>query len=240
MADCGGKLNRPAQPGHGKLRVLWLADRGVTLELPEADPERVLGLAEEVGELMRQGLLPGAEEVLPAMRSVTLYVDPLRFEPDRSAALLAALPAAPRPHKGRRVSIPVCFDAEFAPDLDGLARARSMTSRQFADQFMAAPVSARMLGFLPGFAYLGDLPRELRAPRLATPRKAVPAGSLAIAGANCAIYPWESPGGWNLIGRTPIRMFDPDDPQDPSLLQPGDEVTWQEIGRRQFDHWPKE
>jgi inhibitor of KinA len=214
-------------------RLLWLGDRAVTLELPEADPERVLGLAAELRELA----LPGAIEILPAMRSVTVYFDPHTAEPETWLDRVARLPAAPRAQKRRRVSVPVCFDPEFAPDLAGLAAAKAMTPRRFVELFLAAPVSVRMLGFLPGFAYLGDLPPELRAPRLATPRAKVPAGSLAIAGANCAIYPWDSPGGWNLIGRTPISLFDPADAERPTVFEPGDEVVWTEIDRARFDAW---
>jgi len=208
-------------------RLLWLGDRAVTLELPEADAERVLGLAEEVRRLD----LPGLAEIVPAMRSVTLYFDPRAAAAETWETALTGLPAAPRRHARRRVSVPVCFDADYAPDLPALAAAKGMTPRRFVDLFLAAPVSVRMLGFLPGFAYLGDLPEELRTPRLVTPRAKVPAGSLAIAGANCAIYPWDSPGGWNLIGRTPIRLFDAADAAHPTLFEPGDEVVWQEIDR---------
>jgi inhibitor of KinA len=209
--------------------LLWLGDRGITLQLEQPDPEAVLGIAEALQEMIARGELPGATEVLPAMRSVSLYFDPLTAEPEKwdLPPLLSNPPR--RKAAGRLRTVPVCFDADFSPDLPG---------ESFITAFLAAPVSVRMLGFLPGFAYLGDLPEELRIPRLATPRKVVPAGSLAVANAYCAIYPWESPGGWNLIGRTPISLFDATNAEHPTWFEPGDQVRWQRIDRTQFEDWP--
>ena len=90
-----------------------------------------------------------------------------------------------------------------------------------------------MIGFMPGFPYMGGLPAELEMPRLSSPRQAVPARSLAVAGPMCAVYPWESPGGWHLLGRTPVPMFSAADPA-PSLLASGDRVQWQAIDRPSF------
>jgi len=208
--------------------LLWLGDRGVTLQLEEPDPGAVLGLADALQDMILRGELPGATEVLPAMRSVSLYFD-ANAEPERWGLERLLRDPPRRQSAGRLRTVPVCFDPEFAPDGQ---------DENFIAAFLAAPVSVRMLGFLPGFAYLGDLPQALRIPRLSTPRKAVPAGSLAVANAYCAIYPWESPGGWNLIGRTPISLFDPANAEHPTWFEPGDAVRWRRISRQEFENWP--
>jgi len=211
------------------VRLIPLGDRGLTIELPEADPERVFGLAGALQRLIDDGALPGASELLPAMRSVSLFFDPLTAEPDSwSEKLLALAAAEPRQAgSGRQVEIPVCFDQDYGPELAAMAGDREA----FISQFLAAGVTVRFLGFMPGFAYLGDVPEPLRAPRLTTPRSSVPAGSVGIAGQFCAVYPWNSPGGWNLIGRTPLSLFDPGNSERPALLAPGDRVVWRRIAR---------
>jgi KipI family sensor histidine kinase inhibitor len=110
-----------------------------------------------------------------------------------------------------------------------------MSAGTLAELVAATPLLVHMLGFLPGFAYMGDLPEVCRAARLATPRTRVPAGSVAVAGRLCAVYPWDSPGGWRIIGRTPLRLFDADNDVRPALLAAGDQVRWRPIDRREFD-----
>ena len=129
----------------------------------------------------------------------------------------------------------MCFDAGFAPDLDALARARGLTTAQVVELMTGTAFRVYMLGFQPGFPYMGGLPAALEVPRLATPRSDVPARSLAVAGRMCAVYPWRSPGGWHLVGRLPLALFDAADPVAPAWLQPGDEVRWRAIDRTRFD-----
>jgi KipI family sensor histidine kinase inhibitor len=220
-------------------RIVRLGDRGVTIELPDAAPEALWGLAEELQARIDQGRLPGAVEAMAALQSVTLFLDPEQRQAEGWLDQLRALAAAPplRSAAGTEHVIPVCFDGDFAPDLPALCAARGIGADAFITAFLAAPVTARMLGFLPGFAYLGDLPAKLRAPRLASPRAQVPAGSVAVAGAFCAVYPWRSPGGWSLIGRTPIALFDATRGDRPALLAAGDRVRWQRIDRDIFESW---
>jgi allophanate hydrolase subunit 1 len=195
-----------------RVRLLWLGDQAITLELPEENAERVLGLAAALDRKIAEGAFPGAGEAVPAIRSVTLHFDPLFADPcswlDDLMALAAEAPTA-RPDP-REFTLPVCFDAEFAPDLAEIAKK-------------------------PGYAYMGDVPDICRAPRRKTPRSSVPAGSVAVAGAMCSAYPWNSPGGWNLVGRTPARLFDPSNPERPALLAPGDKVRWKAVSRAEFD-----
>jgi len=128
----------------------------------------------------------------------------------------------------------VCFDAEFAPDLAELAQAQGLSPDQVVGLMTGAAFRVYMLGFQPGFPYMGGLPAALERPRRATPRPLVPERSLAVAGRMCAVYPWRSPGGWHLLGRTPLALFDATR-SDPAWLHPGDEVRWVAIGRERYD-----
>ena len=177
---------------------------------------------------------PGLREWAPAFASVTLWYDPdlLSFEAlEMFCRDLVLAPAPPR--AGETHDLPFCAEGDFAPDLAEVAHANGLAPRDWLARFCAVTFDVYMLGFLPGFAYLGGLPRDLDAPRRATPRKNVPERSLAIADGMCAAYPFASPGGWRLIGRTPIKLFDAD-AKKPALLAPGDRVRWRPVGRDEF------
>ena len=129
--------------------------------------------------------------------------------------------------------IPVCYDLEFAIDLERVARHAQISPGEVVTLHGAAQYRVNCIGFTPGFPYLTGLPNKLATPRHAVPRKEIPAGSVAIGGAQAGIYPQKSPGGWNIIGRTPLRLFDPQrDP--PALLQTGDQVRFRKITREEF------
>jgi KipI family sensor histidine kinase inhibitor len=129
--------------------------------------------------------------------------------------------------------VPVCYENSFAPDLGEVANRTGLAPSEVVARHSGPSYHVYMLGFLPGFPYLGDLPRELALPRRANPRLRVPAGSVSIATTLTAIYPYESPGGWHLIGATPVRLFDPARSR-PALLEPGDEVQFQPIDPASF------
>ena len=149
-------------------------------------------------------------EWAPAFASVTLWYDPDQISFDALRASLAPLlrEGARKKVEGACFVIPFCHDADFAPDLAETAALKNLSPDQYIDRFAGVVFEVAMLGFQPGFAYLGGLPDALNAPRLATPRKNVPARSVAIADGMCAAYPLDSPGGWRLIGRTPAPLFD--------------------------------
>jgi KipI family sensor histidine kinase inhibitor len=133
----------------------------------------------------------------------------------------------------RQVEIPVCYGGEFGPDLPQLAEAHDMTPQQAAEAHAAATYTVCFLGFAPGFAYLDGLPEALATPRLAVPRRRVPAGSVGIAGHQTGVYPFTTPGGWRLIGRTPLQMFRADRP-GMCLLAIGDQVRFAPISPERF------
>ena len=116
----------------------------------------------------------------------------------------------------------------------------STKSAEIIETLCGLELRVFLIGFLPGFPYLGELPAWLRLPRLASPRTAVPANSVAIAGAQAAVYPWQSPGGWHLLGRTPVRLFDLGDAARPALLAPGDTLRFTAIDRDEFQRLSSE
>ena len=138
--------------------------------------------------------------------------------------------ALPQP---RLVEIPVCYGGEFGPDLKDVAELHGMTMERAIELHASATYLVYFLGFVPGFAYLGDVAEELVTPRLATPRRSVPAGSVGIAGRQTGVYPVATPGGWRLVGRTPVKMFQPER-AEMSLLAIGDRVQFVPISGEQF------
>ncbi|MCW2316654.1 KipI family sensor histidine kinase inhibitor [Rhodoblastus acidophilus] len=177
---------------------------------------------------------PGLLEWAPAFASVTLWHDPDILPFAALEDLCHRLIAAPAPPQtGESHELPFCAEGDFAPDLAEVAQANGFSPGAWLDAFAHITFDVHMLGFLPGFAYLGGLPPDLDAPRLATPRKTVPARSVAVADGMCAAYPFASPGGWRLVGRTPLKMFDAR-ARRPTLLAPGDRVRWRRIGLDEF------
>jgi inhibitor of KinA len=134
----------------------------------------------------------------------------------------------------RPVEIPVCYDLEFAADLEDVARYAQISTKEVVDLHTGAEYRVACIGFVPGFPFLAGLVKTLATPRRATPRKEIPPGSVGIGGAQTGIYPLRSPGGWNLIGRTPLKLFDPIK-NPPALLRAGDRVRFRAITRQEFE-----
>lgn len=192
----------------------------------------VIGLAERI----RVADLSGVTETVPSFRSLLVHYDPLATSAERLTGQISALLGgqAATPAAGRLWRIPACHDGEFAPDLAEVAAQADLTPDEAVALHGATRYHVYMIGFLPGFPYLGDLPEALRLPRRETPRVKVPAGSVAIADAMTAVYTTESPGGWHLIGRTPVPLFDAR-AAPPALLRPGDAVVFEPIRKSEFD-----
>jgi KipI family sensor histidine kinase inhibitor len=186
--------------------------------------------------LLEREPVRGVRNLHPAYCSILLVFDPVtRTHEHIQAALgdyLARLDTVLLPEPPT-VEIPVCYGGEFGPDLEGVAEAHAMSVQQVVELHSSADYIVYFLGFVPGFAYLGGLPEQLATPRLATPRKRVPAGSIAIGGGHTGIYPFETPGGWRLIGKTPLAIFDPNR-EHMSRLAMGDHVRFRPISSGEF------
>lgn len=186
--------------------------------------------------LMELEPLAGVRNLHPAYGSLLVKFDAMKLQHEGLERILRGYLARleevklPAP---RLVEIPVCYGGEFGPDLDDVAAMRGMTPARVIELHASAEYLVYFLGFVPGFAYLGELPEELVTPRLPSPRKRVPAGSAGIAGNQTGVYPFATPGGWRLLGRTPMAMFRPER-NGMSLLSIGDRVRFTPIDAERF------
>lgn len=221
-------------------RILDAGDAAFTIEFGDAiDPQllaAVQALDAAIARLQAAGGLPGVIETMPTFRSLTVFFDPLLTGRTALLAALQPLLAVTAPERapgGRCWCLPVCYEGECAPDLAATAGAIAAAEDEVVALHSGTEYRVYMLGFLPGFPFMGDLPERLRLSRRSEPRVRVPAGSVAIATGLTAIYPWESPGGWHLLGRCPVPLFDARR-VSPSLLAPGDRVRFAPVGLAEF------
>ena len=212
-------------------RIEPLGDAALQLDLAGAEPHRLAALAERI----TRAVLPGVIECVPGFETVTVHYDPLRLGTGGSSALereidgiLAGTDETTAPEPGRLIEIPVRYGGEAGPDLAEVARHASIDPAEVVRLHAAATYRVQMIGFVPGFPYLSGMDERLGTPRRDAPRTRVPAGSVAIGGGQTGIYPIETPGGWHLIGRTSLPLFDPlHDP--PALLRAGDRVRFRAL-----------
>lgn len=180
--------------------------------------------------------ISGVRNLHPAYSSLLVKFDALKWQHEdlekKVQKYLARLEKVRLPEP-RQVEIPVCYGGEYGPDLDEVAALHQTTPEQIIKLHSSAIYLVYFLGFVPGFAYLGELASELVTPRLAVPRKKVPAGSVGIAGNQTGVYPFETPGGWRLLGRTPVSMFRTDR-DGLSLLSIGDRVRFVPLPQERF------
>lgn len=201
--------------------------------LVEALPSGVLAnrYALALDALLADAQMPGILATVPAINSLLITFDPLQLSLDALQARVEAMlvRAAPAPEQPERVvRVPVRYGGADGPDLEDVAATRGLSPAQVVALHCGQVYRVMMVGFAPGFPYLGPLPDALDVPRRATPRTAVPEGSVAIAAGLTGIYPARLPGGWHLIGRTALRLFDPDaDPPVP--IAPGDGVRFEPL-----------
>ncbi len=213
-----------------------MGDRGLLVEyghtIDEAVNHKVRSVAAAVAAKPPQGVL----EAVPAYRSLLVIYDPLTTGIRRLQDYFRRLEkridriAVPPP---QTLDIPVCYGGDFGPDLDFVARSHDLTPQEVIALHTARTYTVCMIGFSPGFPFLGGLAPELSTPRLKTPRTRVPRGSVAIANSQTGIYPLESPGGWQLIGRTPLKLFDPF-AEPPVPYRTGDRIRFTSITDREY------
>lgn len=186
--------------------------------------------------LIESNPVDGVQNLHPAYCSVLVKFDALKFDHAEVETLLAPYLAQLKEVKvpaPRLREIPVCYGGEFGPDLGEVATIHKLSVEEVVRLHSSATYRAYFLGFVPGFAYLGGLPAELATPRLQSPRKSVPAGSVAIGGNQTGVYPTATPGGWRLIGRTPLKLFDSLSAHS-SFCEIGDEVRFVPISAEEF------
>jgi len=220
------------------VRISEAGDSALLLELDEVINVSVNAQAIAVAAAMRRSGLSGIRDVLPTYRSVAVHFDPLTLDVETvRETLTRAADTPPESGEGRTVVIPVQYGGEMGPDLAAVAAFAGITPDEVVSRHAGARYRVFMLGFLPGFTYMGTVDETIAMPRHATPRLKVPAGSVGIAGRQTGVYPRESPGGWQIIGRTPLKLFDVQREQ-PALLNAGDTVKFYPITLKEFEHGP--
>lgn len=212
--------------GERALAVQW----GESVDEPTN--EVILGIT----ELVREAKIPGVTDLIPAYQTLTLVYDPVQVRRWTGAPsaydwvygelrlLLEDLREVPLP-TSRTVEMPVCYDPVFGPDQAVICKDRGLTPDVLIELHSRTEYKVYMIGFLPGFAYMGMVDERIASPRKREPVMHIPVGSVGIAGIQTGIYPVPSPGGWNIIGRTPVTLFDPA-AADPVLLRAGDRVRF--------------
>ena len=215
----------------------------------EDAPEETLDVVLRTLQQLRTAAIPGVIELAPAYTSIAVFFEPITTAKAtetsdkvfdwlasriRAAVAGVADPGKTPRSRSQTVEIPVCYDPEFALDIDDVARRANVSPKEVIRLHSTAEYRVACIGFVPGFPFLTGLPKKLATPRRDVPRKGIPPGSVGIGGAQTGIYPLRSPGGWNLIGRTPLRLFDPEK-NPPVLLRAGDRVRFRVITREEFE-----
>lgn len=230
-------VRRRRRTSTGTFRILPLGDTAITIEFgDQIDPKinaRTIAFAKTVADQDWSGIL----NIVPTYRSVTVFFDPLQWNFSvltKKLRTLRRLDPNATESNGSLHEIPVLYGGEWGPDLEAVAAFAGLTPAQVSTLHASIRYRVYMLGFSPGFPYLGLVPAQMAMPRRSTPRTTVPAGSVGIADRQTGIYPTATPGGWQLIGRTPIDIY-PKTSADPFLLKAGDLVQFKPIDRKEFD-----
>lgn len=219
-----------------KARFRTAGDRGLLVEYGDIIDPAVNNKVRSMAIAIEDNPLEGVSEVIPTYRSLLMIYDPMMTDPAELQKMLESLEARlgdikiPPP---RAVEIPVCYGSEFGPDIDTVANTNRLTVSEVIKLHCEPKYLIYMVGFTPGFPFLGGLSEKLHTPRLETPRTLVPEGSVGIANNQTGIYPVASPGGWQLIGRTPIKLFAPRR-KNPFLYQAGDRIKFKPISTEEF------
>src|SRR4029453_1665006 len=215
----------------------------------EDAPEETLDVVLRTLQQLRTAAIPGVIELAPAYTSIAVFFEPITIAKAtetsdkvfdwlasriRAAVAGVADPGKTARSRSQTVEIPVCYDPEFALDIDDVARRANVSPKEVIRLHSTAEYRVACIGFVPGFPFLTGLPKKLATPRRDVPRKGIPPGSVGIGGAQTGIYPLRSPGGWNLVRRPPLRFFDPEK-NPPVLLRAGDRVRFRVITREEFE-----
>ena len=221
------------------MTIVPAGDSALFVEFEERIDVAVNARAIAIADAVQAAAIPGVRDVVPTYRAVAVYFDPLRTNYD---ALLERIehevtqPSGAAVARHETIRIPVCYGADLGPDLADVAAFARLAESDVVRLHTATTYRVFMLGFVAGFAYMGTVDSRIAAPRRSTPRVRVPLGTVGIAGVQTGIYPAETPGGWQLIGRTPVKPFDPHR-AEPFLMAAGDSVQFYAITREEYDRW---
>jgi inhibitor of KinA len=221
-------------------RILTAGDTAIVVEFGDSIDRGLNAIVLALAQRLDEARIPGLIETIPTFRSLTVFYEPVVLSPAALEGHIAGIVHELRttPGGGRQWRLPVCYAPEMAPDLGDVALRTGLTPAQVVERHSGVTYHVYMLGFLPGLAYMGDVPPELVLPRLVSPRHKIPAGMLGIAMSMSLIMPRETPSGLNLIGRSPVAMWRHSNTSatgEHTLLAPGDNVIYQPISIREYE-----
>jgi inhibitor of KinA len=228
-----------------------LGDHAVLIELGEGINKETQACVQVIAAFLEGHPPIWMIEYIPAFTTITVFYDPVRvlqsnqkaISPyDYVCAFLAGLLSGlvtGTPSESRVVDIPVCYGGKFGPDLEHVAMINGLTKEEVVRIHSSGGYLVYMIGFAPGFPYVGGMSERIAAPRRESPRLKIPARTVGIAGKQTGIYPIETPGGWQLIGRTPLELFRPGD-ESPSLLRAGDRIQFIPISEKEYIEWEQD
>jgi inhibitor of KinA len=235
-AAAPGEISLNAQADTGAYRILPAGDAAIVIEFGDAIDRRINSQVLALADRLNRDPIDGLIDYVPTFRSLILHYDPLVLPASSINAHIVELMRDLQFQQisGRIWRLPVCYDTQVAPDLDEVASRTGLSSAQVVEAHSAVTYHVYMLGFLPGMAYLGDIPAALVLPRLPTPRLRVPAGSLAIATTMTCVIPLETASGWHLIGRSPVSFLQWR-PYPEALLAAGDKVNFVPVSLDEYE-----
>jgi len=214
--------------------IKYAGDMAAVIVFGEKIDEKINGMVHSIAKSIERDSPEWLKEVVPTYTSIYVYYDPLLISYDKLRFLLKNYLKKVEPEeRGKTVKIPVVYGGKYGPDIEFVAKYNGLSIEDVIELHSKPVYRVYMLGFLPGFAYLGGMDKRLATPRLKVPRIRVPAGSIGIAGDQTGWYAIESPGGWRIIGRTPIKTFNPEK-EPPSIVLPGDYVQFVPIDEEEF------
>lgn len=220
----------------GYPRFLWSGDACLVVEFGDSIDIGVNSMVRLLAERIEAESPSWLLETVPTYRSLAVFLDPWKTSRDDAMAFVYSLAVSvggAAPAERKLIEIPVCYGGDFAPDIERVSRHTSLSGEEIIRLHSSPVYHVFMLGFSPGFPYLGGMDPKLETPRLDNPRTSIPAGSVGIAGKQTGVYPLQTPGGWNLIGRTPLRLFDPAR-EDPFLVGAGMQIRFVPISEETF------
>ncbi|MFG6147918.1 5-oxoprolinase subunit PxpB [Halobacillus sp. B23F22_1] len=222
-----------------------LGDQAVVITVSQEINEEAQAKVSLIFQLLEKHQPSWMVEYIPAFTTVTIFYNPAALKTDgilpyeqvkKNLEELLTFVETGDTVTPRTIEIPVCYGGEFGPDLEFVAEHNNLTTREVIDIHKSGDYSVYMIGFAPGFPFIGGMSDKIAAPRRNSPRLEIPERTVGIAGKQTGVYPIKTPGGWQLIGRTPKRLFTPDQ-EIPSLLRAGDKIIFKEISKNEYQSW---
>ncbi|WP_173915549.1 5-oxoprolinase subunit PxpB [Halobacillus sp. Marseille-Q1614] len=221
-----------------------LGDQAVVVTLSETINDDAQKKVRFLTQTLEESAPEWVVEYIPAFTTVTIFYNPLYFKNssfpyEQAKAYMEELLSTvteKETEEPRTIEIPVCYGGDFGPDLEFVAKHNGLSPEEVIDIHQSGEYIVYMIGFAPGFPFIGGMSEKIAAPRRESPRLTIPERSVGIAGNQTGVYPIETPGGWQLIGRTPVKLFTPEE-ETPSLLKAGDRIRFKVIEQEEYENW---